>query len=210
MKNMLKQLFHNLASYCFLWANFFKQDNKILTHLTDEEKKCIYKVVSAYDIQIAVEIGSYLGASSCFIAKAMKKNSKLYCIDTWKNDNMINEGDNVNDENLIPKDTFNEFLINTKKYCKKIVPIRKWSTEAIEDLNKIEDKIDFLFIDGDHSYEGVKKDWELYSSLLKSGSLVAFHDTGWAVGVQLIIKENLLCCSDLISNLPNMQIFKIK
>jgi predicted O-methyltransferase YrrM len=35
---------------------------------------------------------------------------------------------------------------------------------------------DFLFIDGDHSYEGVRRDVELYSPLAASGALVAFHD----------------------------------
>jgi predicted O-methyltransferase YrrM len=37
-------------------------------------------------------------------------------------------------------------------------------------------KFDFLFIDGDHSYEGVRRDFELYSPLAESGALVAFHD----------------------------------
>jgi predicted O-methyltransferase YrrM len=37
-------------------------------------------------------------------------------------------------------------------------------------------KIDFLFIDGDHSYLGVKKDFELYAPLVKRGGIIAFHD----------------------------------
>ena len=37
-------------------------------------------------------------------------------------------------------------------------------------------KLDFLFIDGDHTYEGVKKDFELYSPLVAKGGIVAFHD----------------------------------
>jgi hypothetical protein len=36
--------------------------------------------------------------------------------------------------------------------------------------------IDFLFIDGDHTYEGVKADFEMYSPLVRPGGLVAFHD----------------------------------
>lgn len=35
---------------------------------------------------------------------------------------------------------------------------------------------DFLFIDGDHSYEGVKRDYEMYSRLVRKGGLIAFHD----------------------------------
>jgi len=36
--------------------------------------------------------------------------------------------------------------------------------------------IDFLFIDGDHTYEGVKKDFEMYSPLVRKGGVIAFHD----------------------------------
>jgi predicted O-methyltransferase YrrM len=36
--------------------------------------------------------------------------------------------------------------------------------------------IDFLFIDGDHRYAGVKKDYELYTDLVKPGGMFAFHD----------------------------------
>jgi predicted O-methyltransferase YrrM len=36
--------------------------------------------------------------------------------------------------------------------------------------------VDFLFIDGDHTYAGVKQDFEMYSPLVRKGGLVAFHD----------------------------------
>lgn len=38
------------------------------------------------------------------------------------------------------------------------------------------EKIDFLFIDGDHSYEGVKKDFEMYGPLVRKGGMIALHD----------------------------------
>lgn len=37
-------------------------------------------------------------------------------------------------------------------------------------------EIDFLFIDGDHSYEGVKADFEMYSPLVAKNGIIAFHD----------------------------------
>jgi len=43
-------------------------------------------------------------------------------------------------------------------------------------------RLDFLFIDGDHSYEGVKSDYEMYSQLVSSGALIAFHDIVPRVG----------------------------
>lgn len=45
-------------------------------------------------------------------------------------------------------------------------------------------KLDLLFIDGDHTYEGVKTDYILYSELVKEGGYIAFHD----------IKNNVLNC----------------
>lgn len=38
------------------------------------------------------------------------------------------------------------------------------------------DGLDFLFIDGDHTYGGVKEDFLMYSPLVRIGGLVAFHD----------------------------------
>lgn len=36
--------------------------------------------------------------------------------------------------------------------------------------------IDLLFIDGDHTYKGVRQDFEMYSPLVRPGGLIAFHD----------------------------------
>jgi predicted O-methyltransferase YrrM len=39
-----------------------------------------------------------------------------------------------------------------------------------------ERQVDFLFIDGDHSYSGVKRDFEDYSPFVRPGGIIAFHD----------------------------------
>lgn len=36
--------------------------------------------------------------------------------------------------------------------------------------------LDYLFLDGDHTYDGVRHDFEMYASLVRSGGIVAFHD----------------------------------
>jgi len=51
-------------------------------------------------------------------------------------------------------------------------------------------QIDFLFIDGDHSYEGVKTDFELYSKLLSDKGIIAIHDTDKNYEKALIISED--------------------
>ena len=51
----------------------------------------------------------------------------------------------------------------------------------IDTLRKVKailgsNKLDFLFIDGDHTYPGVRKDFEMYSALVREGGMIAFHD----------------------------------
>lgn len=50
--------------------------------------------------------------------------------------------------------------------------------ETLEKVRKLlnGNKLDFLFIDADHTYEGVKKDFEMYSSLVRKGGIIVFHD----------------------------------
>jgi Methyltransferase domain len=50
--------------------------------------------------------------------------------------------------------------------------------------------IDMLFIDGDHSYEGVKLDFELYSKLLSPKGIILIHDTDQDYESSLIISED--------------------
>jgi len=50
------------------------------------------------------------------------------------------------------------------------------ATRKIAESALARDKIDVLFIDGDHTYDGVKADFELWSPLVRSGGMVIFHD----------------------------------
>ena len=47
-------------------------------------------------------------------------------------------------------------------------------------LNKIlkNEKLDLLFIDGDHSFDGTKHDFEFYSQYVNKGGFIVFHDIG--------------------------------
>ena len=40
-----------------------------------------------------------------------------------------------------------------------------------------ERNVDLLFIDGDHSYEGVREDYQMYEGLVKKGGLIVLHDS---------------------------------
>jgi hypothetical protein len=51
-------------------------------------------------------------------------------------------------------------------------------------------KIDYLHIDGDHSYEGVKKDFELYSTIMSENAIITIHDTDELYHKTFVVTEN--------------------
>lgn len=51
-------------------------------------------------------------------------------------------------------------------------PVTQEKVAAILQTNKI----DLLFIDGDHTYGGVKKDFEMYEPFVKDGGMIVLHD----------------------------------
>lgn len=165
----------------------------IKSHLTAEERLALFKLAKGK--KVVVEIGSYLGASAtCFGAAVVNDSeARVFCIDTWNNDAMT-EG---------KMDTFSIFSSNTAPFRQVIRPVRGFSTEVTSQIKSETDHIDLLFIDGDHSYEGAKADWESYKDFLKPGAVVAFHDIGWATGVQKVVEEVKPFCRNF-DRLPNL------
>ncbi len=72
------------------------------------------------------------------------------------------------------------FYKSFTSYNQKIILIRDDSHKisTLESLKEVLNnrKIDVAYIDGDHTYSGVKRDYELYRSLIKPGGLMIFHD----------------------------------
>lgn len=155
-----------------------RQFFNIFTHLTKIERLLLYKLSLSLPHQsTVVEIGSYLGASALFFASGIKeRGGKLYCIDTWYNEGMA-EGQ---------RDTFEEFLKNIEPMRHFIIPLRGQSVDIAKTFNE---RIDLLFIDGDHSYEGIKGDVESWLPKIKDDGIIIFHDYGWAEGVKRVVKE---------------------
>ena len=69
--------------------------------------------------------------------------------------------------------------------------IKSTSVDAYYDFFVRQDiKIDVLFIDGDHSYDGVKTDFDLYSKILSDNGLIIIHDTDSDYEETLIVSED--------------------
>lgn len=64
-------------------------------------------------------------------------------------------------------------------------------TVTLVESNLQGQKLDLLFIDGDHEYDGVKADFEAYRHLLREGAIVAFHDIVLDFGVRKGVKTDM-------------------
>ena len=105
------------------------------------------------------------------------------------------------------RDTHQEFLQNTLPFQALIRPLRGDSTSVSREFRE---RIDLLFVDGDHSYEGVKADVDAWFPHLAPNATVVFHDYGWAEGVKQVIQEGVLPQVMSHDELPNLWWGKIK
>jgi hypothetical protein len=65
---------------------------------------------------------------------------------------------------------------------------RPETVKAVEDY-LAGDKLDLLFIDANHTYDSVRKDFEKYQHLVGDGGIIAFHDINPPSGVERLWKE---------------------
>jgi predicted O-methyltransferase YrrM len=70
------------------------------------------------------------------------------------------------------------FFKNFSDVKKEFIRTDSHSKKTKENISNVLDgkKLDFLFIDGDHTYEGVKQDFEMYKDFVREGGIIAFHD----------------------------------
>lgn len=125
---------------------------------------------------IGVEIGVEYGLNARTMLKYLSIE-KLYLIDPYYGDQ-----DNISGDQRYKK--ARKYLA---KYDDKTKFIRKTSEQA---SSEIPNELDFVYIDGAHSYDDVKKDIELFYKKLKKGGIIGGHDF-WAneIGVCKAVLE---------------------
>lgn len=125
-----------------------------------------------------VEIGSFKGKSTIWIAKGSKlaNREKVYAIDPHTG-SIENKPGHKFFKNMPPSGTTkNIFLKNLRKYNVNdwVIPLIKTSQDALKDWKG--DSIRFLFIDGDHRYKYVERDFLGWEKYLIRGGIIVFHD----------------------------------
>ena len=171
---------------------------RLRTHLTLEERHVLYRLARERGGQTVMEIGTYLGASACAMAAGLRDSGRagrIICVDTWMNYGM-SEG---------VRDTWEEFVANTRPYRDLIHAVRGWSHELGAEVGRAAaGQLALVFFDGDHSELGLSRDWSVYRPMLGPGAVVAFHDIGWAEGVQKVVANAIEPELAWTRRLPNL------
>ena len=110
----------------------------------------------------AVEIGCLDGFSTAHILECSKLH--LTSIDPFIPDSMA--------ENLLGDRE--RFWANVEPWKDRITLLEDYSFNVICTWDRL---LDFLFIDGDHNYMAVMRDFEQWTRMLKQGGILAMHDS---------------------------------
>ena len=123
---------------------------------------------------VGIEIGTCRAESTAYILENCKNVQRIFTIDPYQ------RYDDWNGE--ITQETVDRFrdvaIKNLKQYGDRVQMIRETSLDAATKIKTIVDKaeFDFIFVDGDHSYEQTLADCEAYYPFLKKGGFFCGHD----------------------------------
>lgn len=118
---------------------------------------------------LIVELGVYRGLSFftfCQALEAFDIDGVAYAIDTWEGDEHTQ---------LYDKSIFEEVQQHARQFYRgKAYLLRSYFKEALPQF--ADESIELLHIDGLHTYEAVKEDFESWLPKVKPGGIVLFHD----------------------------------
>jgi predicted O-methyltransferase YrrM len=160
------------------------------------------KIINEKQPQIVIEVGSWLGLSTRFIAKNVPEGAKVYAVDTWRGSQ---ESVHLLDPRL--PYLYQLFLSNVKHagLTEKIIPIRMDSLEAAKALNV---QADLIYIDASHDTASVVADIMHWYPHLKEDGVMCGDDWLWdsvraavqssapRLGKKIYSEENFWCYVD--------------
>ena len=125
----------------------------------------------ARDARCVVEIGVYEGSSAVVFCQVLAPQAELHLIDPFSDDTgwALRPGSRA---------SAGATRRAVTRRCRSRAPKLYWHVARSQDVGRdwAGPPADLVFIDGDHSPEGCREDWEVWHQHVKPGGAVAFHD----------------------------------
>jgi len=148
----------------FVLGNEFFRASQVAGELT-----ALGEILATLRPKCALEIGTLRGGTLLFLCRLASPQATIVSVD-------------------LPGGRFGGGYGSTRAWLYKRLALRRQQLQLLqgdshssEMLARVREilgaqELDYLFIDGDHKYEGVKRDFELYAPLVRKGGLIALHD----------------------------------
>lgn len=135
------------------------------TQTTEAERACL--VSHASGKKRLVEIGVWHGVTTRLLRQAMAADAVLFAVDPYPNGRF-----GFSPQKVIAQRQLKTVDNGILRW------LRKTGAEAGHHFaQRQSEPVDFVFIDGDHSFTGLREDWEAWSGLVSAGGVVALHDS---------------------------------
>jgi predicted O-methyltransferase YrrM len=136
-----------------------------MTQTSTAERECLGR--HAANRRRLVEIGVWHGVTTRRLRSTMAADGILFAIDPFPPSRFGFSWEHLIAQGEVSRESNGEvrFLVMT-------------SAQAADRFNEIcREPLDFIFIDGEHSYDGLQADWTLWAPRIAAGGIVALHDS---------------------------------
>jgi predicted O-methyltransferase YrrM len=128
------------------------------TQVTEAELRCLLSY--AQGAAVIVEIGCYEGSTTA--ALAASTDGRVYSIDPFFSGRLgVCYGE------------WTAKFVRWRRKLKNIEFVKSFSHVVAPEFRH---EVDFIFIDADHSYEAIKRDWQDWFPKVRQGGIIALHD----------------------------------
>jgi predicted O-methyltransferase YrrM len=151
----------NLLHFILQWLRI----KPAISQTTESERSCLARHASGK--KDLVEVGVFQGVTTQVLRRAMDPSGVIIGIDPFFRNRL-----GLCFYRMIAMREVGEI------HNGRIEWLEMTSAEALsEGKFGQESSLDFVFIDGDHSWEGIEVDWKGFSPLVLRGGIIALHDS---------------------------------
>lgn len=144
----MKALIHTLK--------YFTRLDAPVTQVSSDELACLRRY--AGDARVLVEVGTFEGATTRALAEST--SGQVYSMDVF-----FSGRSGIGYPEVI-----------ARHHCRKRRNVTILKGASADVGRNFTEPVDFLFVDADHSYEGVKTDWSRWFPKVKVNGVIALHD----------------------------------
>lgn len=139
----------------------------------EEQGPLLESLVYLNQAQVIVEVGVAEAKSTNWLCRGAKlRGGKVYGYDLWDTHGLNNQF-----EHWLSKEKCETYLQSKGHTNFELTKINSRTPEFAELIKTKHPSIDLAYIDGCHSYDGIKNDFDIIYPLLSECGVIVFHDT---------------------------------